>query len=1386
MCGDPAGGKPVVTLFRDRYEVLATVGSGGEAQIVKAMDRQHGRLVALKVRPVRDEAAREELLGEARVLLSLPPHPALPLVREDFFDRGDYVVAMDWVDGIDLATLLGDRGRPGLAPSSVLAYLAQAAEALTHLHSQSPPVIHGDVKPGNLILTKGGRIKLVDFGLSSAPNVPRVRAGTPGYRAPELAAGGVPSRASDVYALAATAFALLTGSAPAGVLPDWEGFDRAQAEQLEAAIRLGMATDPARRPKTPGELVERLRAGWSEALPTGVVTFCCSDIEGSTALWESHPEAMAEALVRHDELIADAVEARGGRLIKSMGEGDSTVSVFDSAPAAVEAALAANGTLTAEEWPPGIRVAARWGIHTGETERRDADYYGPSVNLAARVRSQADGGEILLSSVTSELVAAHLPESCSLVDLGPHRLKGLGTPERIHALAGPGVRTPPSATESPYRGLLAFEPDDRAFFFGREEVTAKIVGRLAPGRLLAVVGASGSGKSSVLRAGVVAAVRAGEVDGLRDASLGTPGPAPTLDADDEPDRLVVVDQFEELFTLCDDADRRRAFIDALLRMRCAVAIGVRADIYGRLSAHSELALAVADNQVLLGPMTSGELERAITEPARLAGLKLEPGLVELILRDVAAEPGALPLLSHGLRATWERRDGRTLTVEGYRETGGVASAIGRTADGLVDALPDEQRRLVRSVLVRMTELGEGSEDSRRRVAVGELVPEGSAAGSVEALLRRLAEERLVTLDHGSAEVAHEALIREWPQLRRWLDEDRTGIRAHQQLGDAARLWDAGGREASDLYRGARLAAALELVESRRAQLNATERAFLDAAAEEADRERRAEPRTNRRLRGLLAGAAVFLVVALLGGVLATVSRNTAQDAERAAEAQAVTSDAERIGALSRAAPTLAQSMLYAAAAVDVEDTVETRGHLLATLQRNWAAIRSLPLSSASLTGAAVSDGLLASTDSAGVVRFIDLDTWEPDGAPVDVGHPIDWEAVTFSPDGRTLAVATRVDERAELHLIDVERRTARRIGAWRDLGPYFGDGGTMSLAYAPGGRRLAVGMATLPPTGIYPDGQRLVLLDARTGRPVWERRYPHRHEQWEAHLRFLPGGELLTSAQEGETLIWDARAGRIVRRYPIGGRFALAPDRPRIAIARNSHYPGDPSSSITVLDLRIGKLEDLAPRLNASWIGSLVYTRAGRRIVAAATDVTTVWDVAADEIVESYGTKLGPPPGGVVVDHRGLALDSRFDGTMTVWDPEASRRAGRRFSWETGDSGCAANPCFVVAPGGDVMASSRGDGTVALIDLRTGRRIGVLPARDGKSAEAMAFTPDGREVATGGSAGTVTIRGGGSRAIVRRLSFGGTVNSVAFSPDGGRIAAQHTSGKADKATVEVR
>ena len=1366
------------TVIKERYELLETLGAGGEGRVVKALDRQHDRLVTLKVRPVRDGQAREELLSEARILLAVPPHPALPLVREDFFDGEDYVVAMDWVEGTDLATLVRDRGRPGLAPSSVLGYLSQAAEALTHLHSQVPAVIHGDVKPGNLILTKGGRVKLVDFGISSAPNALRRRVGTPGYRAPELASDGAPSRASDIYALAATAFALLTGSVPAGVLPSWEGIDPAQAKQLEAAIRLGMTTDPARRPAAPGELIERLRAGWAEALPSGVMTFCLSDIEGAAALWDAHPAAMAEALVRYDEVIADCVESHRGRFLKSIGEGDATVSVFDSAPSALHAALAATRALSVEQWPDCVRIAARFGLHTGEAERRGTDYLGPSISLAARLRDQADGGQIFLSSVTTELVAGHLLDGCQLVDLGPHRLRGLGGPERIHALKGPGVIAPLSATDCPYRGLLAFEPEDTEYFFGREPVVEELIGRLAPRRLVALVGPSGSGKSSVLRAGLIAAVRNGEVPGIERARLLTPGSSPRLDAADNAAELVVVDQFEELFALCDDAASRRAIIDGLLAVQCHVAIGVRADMYGKLAAHPQLARAVADNQVLLGAMTDKQLERAVTEPARLAGLRFEPGLVELALRDVAREPGALPLLSHALRATWERRDGRTLTVEGYRDTGGVASAIAQTADSVVGSLPSDQRQMARGVFLRLTELGEGVAETRRRATIAELVPEGVPPEAVQALLERLADARLVTLGQDTAEVAHEVLIREWPTLRGWLAEDREGIRLHRQLGDAARLWETGGRDPSDLYRGTRLGAAAEWAEQHREELNATERSFIDGSVQESDHERRAQLRSNRRLRGLLAGAVALLLVAVLAGVVALIQRSHAQ-------AQALTSDAERLGAQAQTEPNLDRAMLLAVAGVKLQNRVETRSDLLAALQRSPALIRVARPSRTETAALRVSpDGrLLAIADIAGVVRFIDLSSWQQRGPAVQLSAPVAPQAMSFSPDGRTLMVALVGPARSELDAIDVASRRAHQIQAWRGLVPRP-PGVSATLVYSPDGSKLAVSLITESPTDNTPSAERLLVLDPSTGSIRWQRRYPMRPGQLEPHLQFTANGLLLSSAEQGDTVMWNADTGRILRSFPIGGQPGLSAGGREVALGVNSPSLAAPSSKVVVLNLLTGGYRTLTADLPGEWIRTIAFTPDGSKIVAGTLDGVYVWDAATGLIAQTY---TGQPGRRAVMtlDPRGTTVVSGAqDGSIAAFDLSGTRRLGRFFSWNRPDESCGYDPCAVVNKQG-LMATDQGDGTIALVDLHTLRLTRTLPRRDGAIANAVSFLPDGRTLVTGGTNRQVTFWDLMTGRITRTLRFTDPVWWTAVSPDGKLLAVQTQADSSRDAHVEM-
>ena len=423
-----------------------------------------------------------------------------------------------------------------------------------------------------------------------------------------------------------------------------------------------------------------------------------------------------------------------------------------------------------------------------------------------------------------------------------------GGVEELQATRTAGARI----VACPFKGLASFDVDDAEVFFGRERLVAELVARLAGAPLMAVVGPSGSGKSSALRAGLLAALAAGVLPGserwaivllrpgehplraLEQATAGITGRA-----------VVAVDQFEELFTACRDERERAAFVAALAeragdpRRRTLVLVAVRADFYGHCAAYPELSRLMGANHVLVGPMRRDELRRAIELPARRAGLLVEPELADALVADVADEPGALPLLSSSLLELWQRRDGHRLRLDAYDQAGGVRGAVARLAERAYERLDDAQREVARRILLRLAE-GEGDAVVRRRVPLAELEGEG-----VEETLAVLADQRLVTIGEGEVEVAHEALLREWPRLRAWLEEDAEGRRLHAHLIAAARDWEAGGRDPAELYRGARLAAALEWAGAHASELNASERAFLDAgrsrAEREAERQRRAEP-----------------------------------------------------------------------------------------------------------------------------------------------------------------------------------------------------------------------------------------------------------------------------------------------------------------------------------------------------------------------------------------------------------------------------------------------------------------------------------------------------------------------------------------------------------------
>ncbi len=372
-----------------------------------------------------------------------------------------------------------------------------------------------------------------------------------------------------------------------------------------------------------------------------------------------------------------------------------------------------------------------------------------------------------------------------------------------------------------------------------------------------------------------------------------------------------------------------------------VVLAIRADFYGRCAEHAELSTLISANQVLVGPMRRDELRRAIELPARRAALRVEPRLVSALVGDVAGEPGGLPLLSAALLELWQRRDGRTLRHWVYERTGGVEGAVARLAEDAYQRLSEPQRRRARPILLRLAGDDEEAEALvRRRVALDELEldrdPDAARALTV------LTESRLLTLDEDTVEVAHEALLREWPRLRGWLEADAEGRRLQQHLIGAARGWRDSGRDPAELYRGARIAAALEWAGEHDPELNELEREFLDASRAASEREAERQRRTNRRLRTLLAGVGVLLAAAIVAGVIALSERQGARSAATGEAAQRLAAQALTEDRLDRALP-------LANASVALDDSVATRSSLLSVLVRGPSALGVLKVEAASST-----------------------------------------------------------------------------------------------------------------------------------------------------------------------------------------------------------------------------------------------------------------------------------------------------------------------------------------------------------------------------------------------------------------------------------------------------
>ncbi|MFC8348619.1 hypothetical protein [Streptomyces sp. NPDC057280] len=863
----------------------------------------------------------------------------------------------------------------------------------------------------------------------------------------------------------------------------------------------------------------------------------------------------------------------------------------------------------------------------------------------------------------------------------------------------------------PYRGLARFEPADQGLFFGRARLTEDLLRLVCGHRFAAVFGASGSGKSSLLRAGLIPRLQKEIAGRGRPAVLRvlTPGDRPAATyghlltpAPDEPESWVVVDQFEEVFTLCRDRAERTRFIDLLLAARdpgsrLRVLIAVRADFYPRCGEHRGLADTLSGAGLLVGPMTAQELREAVVKPAQEVGLLVERELTARIVEEVLDEPGGLPMLSHALLETWRRRKGRVLTLTAYQAAGGVRGAIAASAEEAYGQLTEEQADAARRLLLRMVEPGQGTPDTRRPLIRAEC--REWACPHVPVVVERLARARLLTVDEETVQLAHEALITSWPRLRGWIEENRERLRHHRRLTEAARVWLEHDRDSGALYRGTRLDRVAELFPDHEHDrfLTAPECEFLTAALAARETERRAAARAARRARAAVGVLSAVLAVALITGLAAW---RQGRDNER----HRVDDAARRISSVAESLATTdpRTAQLLGVAAWRVSRLPEAREALLGALDQQELD---------AFSDRAPGDGPFRRlTDSGRTLLSVEGSTWRTwdvarhrriaEGRLPEAGI-----TVGASPDGRLLAVYGRGPG-------DGVRLWDTAAGRWT------GD-------QLPASSVVDFGSSTYTVRGL--DEPRAAVHSAADGKPLFEAADTAAPSEDGGLIAACPRGTgdapQLRDLTDRSTVHgpWE-RAGGICGRKTL--QLVLGGGGRRLAVV----LPG----GVRLWDVRSGKrLPDLA----RTGVRYAAFDAEGKFLALADGEEITLWRLGYGSPVFRY------------------SLDNQHLGGL-AWDPTRPvLRYLEAGTVHTLDVATAVTPAWrdrpldkvLISPDGRTFATARRTGHTYRFELRAtgdGRLLSTLPptplgvshdpsrpVRPEYTLPHLAFTPDGKELA---------------------------------------------------------
>lgn len=1041
----------------------------------------------------------------------------------------------------------------------------------------------------------------------------------------------------------------------------------------------------------------------------------------------------------------------------------------------------------------------------------------------------------------------------------------------------------------PYKGLNYFDEADADLFVGREALTARLTSRLfsltanssaKETRFLAVIGASGSGKSSLVRAGLVPALRWDKKSADWHIHILTPTAHPLeslaaslipenesvtaiaslmddlardqrslqiftkrhLSGNNKVRLLLVVDQFEELFALCRSEEERGSFIGNLLTAASEadgpviVVITLRADFYAHCANYIQLREALSKNQEYIGTMDSVELRRAIEEPAQRGRWEFEPGLVDLLLHEVGHEPGALPLLSHALMETWQKRRGRMMTLSGYASSGGIRGAIAETAEAVfADQFTRKQQEIGRRIFLRLTELGEetATGDTRRRAKLEELILKPEEKNTTQTVLKALADARLITTSEDSVEVAHEALIREWPTLRNWLEDDREGLRLHRRLTDAAQEWDSLERDTELLLRGARLTQAQEWASTHGNEMNELEREFLDVSIawnehETAERElqrqreleaaqklaesekQRAEEQTHfagqlskraMYLTGAFVIALLMVFTALYFGSQARQTALTAQNDRRIATARELAAaslnnlnvDPERSILLALQSVSITRNVngtvlpesleALHRAIITSQVRMTLKGHVTWVLSADYSP-----------------DGShLASIGYDGTVIVWDVATGRELLRLPGTSEPNDFvttKRITYSPNGKLLIAC----DRNQVNFYDpISGSLLKTLIGHKAY--------VTSIAISTDGKRIASG-------GL--DGS-VIIWDVSSGDPLLQ--LPGHADAIE-EVTFSPDGKWLVTAGDDTALrIWDVMTGDMLQQYTdftgvvVGVTFS--PDGQQLAFSDDSLHvwqfdpettkDGNPIKSREVFTIPVaspgsfsadGKVlagsggSDTSGIVIKLWdaatgrelltlagqkdVKGLAFSPDGKSLASTSSDGTIrIWSLSPGEEQITVSVPVAGFGTRVVYNPHGQEiLTNGGDGTATVW----AVGNGKPILTVRGHNLEVLNVAF--SPDGKRFATGSLDGTAIIWDAITGQEILTLPAHE-FGVRDIVFNQTGDLIATGGFDGTAKLWDARSGALIHEITdHNGLVLGVAFSPDGTRLTTSSTDATA--------